>query len=151
MPRPRRSSRTRPVCRFLRSRIASIFHPPVAVPCCGPEPRPQGAVQHPYLSRVPLIFIALLSICGFASAANAPTFHKDIEPILQARCQSCHRPGEVAPMSLITYAEARPWAKAIREAVLAGKMPPWTPNPKYGKFRNDLSLTPGEKEKIVAW
>ncbi len=80
-----------------------------------------------------------------------PTFHKDIEPILQSRCQGCHRPGEVAPMSLLTFQDARPWAKAIRAALLAGKMPPWTPDPKFGKFANDLSLAPGEKEKIVAW
>ena len=85
------------------------------------------------------------------AADAAPAFHKDIEPIFQARCQGCHRPGEVAPMSLLTYKDARPWAKAIRAAVLAGKMPPWTPDPQYGKFTNDLSLAPGEKEKIVAW
>jgi hypothetical protein len=54
-------------------------------------------------------------------------------------------------MSLLTYQEARPWAKAIRAAVLSGKMPPWSPDPRYGKFSNDLSLAPGEKEKIEAW
>ncbi len=79
------------------------------------------------------------------------TFHKDIEPIFQARCQSCHRPGEVAPMPLLKYQDARPWAKAIRAAVITGKMPPWSPDPHYGKFLNDLSLAPGEKEKIVSW
>jgi hypothetical protein len=83
--------------------------------------------------------------------ASALTFHKDIEPIFQARCQSCHRPGEVAPMPLLKYQDARPWAKAIRAAVITGKMPPWSPDPHYGKFLNDLSLAPGEKEKIVAW
>ena len=79
------------------------------------------------------------------------TFHKDIEPIFQARCQGCHRPGEVAPMPLLKYQDARPWAKAIRAAVISGKMPPWSPDPKYGKFLYDLSLAPGEKEKIVSW
>ncbi|HSR08273.1 MAG TPA: cytochrome c [Bryobacteraceae bacterium] len=79
------------------------------------------------------------------------TFHKDIEPIFQARCQGCHRPGEVAPMPLLKYEDARPWAKAIRAAVITGKMPPWSPDPHYGKFLNDLSLAPGEKEKIVSW
>ena len=83
--------------------------------------------------------------------ASAPTFHKDIEPIFQARCQGCHRPGEVAPMPLLKYQDARPWAKAIRAAVITGKMPPWSPDPHYGKFLNDLSLAPGEKEKIVSW
>jgi hypothetical protein len=83
--------------------------------------------------------------------AAALTFHKDIEPIFQAHCQSCHRPGEVAPMPLLKYQDARPWAKAIRAAVITGKMPPWSPDPHVGKFLNDLSLAPGEKEKIVAW
>jgi hypothetical protein len=103
--------------------------------------------------RFGIYLLLALSATGAtaARAAETATFHKDIEPILQARCQGCHRPGEVAPMSLLTYGEARPWAKAIREAVLMGKMPPWSPDPKYGKFRNDLSLAPGEKEKIVAW
>jgi hypothetical protein len=85
------------------------------------------------------------------TAAPAVSFHKDVEPILQNRCQSCHRPGEAAPMSLLTYEQARPWAKAIRAAVLTGKMPPWHADPHYGKFTNDLSLSAGERETIVAW
>lgn len=84
-------------------------------------------------------------------AAASPTFHKDVEPILERRCQSCHRPGEAAPMPLLTYSQTRPWAKAIKSALLTGKMPPWQADPHYGKFTNDLSLAPGEKEKIVAW
>jgi hypothetical protein len=95
--------------------------------------------------------LAAVSHAAFGAAPVTPTFHKDIEPILQNRCQTCHRPGEVAPMSLLTFEDARPWAKAIRAAVLAGKMPPWSPDPKYGKFSNDLSLSSSEKEKIVAW
>jgi hypothetical protein len=97
-----------------------------------------------------LSLVGVMAGASFA-ASSAPTFHKDIEPIFEARCQSCHRPGEVAPMSLLTYKEARPWAKAIRAALLTGKMPPWSPDPHYGKFSNDLSLHAGEKEKIVAW
>jgi hypothetical protein len=84
-------------------------------------------------------------------AAPALTFHKDIEPILQSRCQTCHRVGETAPMPLVTYEEVRPWAKAIRTAVLSGKMPPWHADPHYGKFLNDLSLPAEEKEKLIAW
>jgi hypothetical protein len=84
-------------------------------------------------------------------AAAPVTFHKDVEPILQARCQNCHRPQEAAPMSLLTYEQARPWAKAIRAAVLSGKMPPWQADPRYGHFSNDLSLAPGERETLVAW
>lgn len=83
--------------------------------------------------------------------AASPTFHKDVEPILQKRCQMCHRTGEAAPMSLLTYEQTRPWAKGIRTSVLTGKMPPWTPDPHYGKFSNDLSLSPTEKEILVAW
>ena len=60
------------------------------------------------------------------AAPNAPvTFNKDVLPILQKNCQGCHRPGELAPMSLLTYSDARPWAKAMKEAVLTKKMPPW--------------------------
>lgn len=84
-------------------------------------------------------------------AAIPPTFHKDIEPILQDRCQGCHRPGEVGPMPLLTFQQARPWAKAIRSAVLSGKMPPWQADPRYGKFANDCSLTQAEKDALVAW
>jgi len=100
------------------------------------------------------ILLACAAIAARAADAGrpeSPTFYKDIEPILQNRCQSCHRPGEAAPMSLLTYSDARPWAKAIRAAVLAGKMPPWSPDPKYGKFSNDLSLAPEDRDKLVAW
>jgi hypothetical protein len=94
--------------------------------------------------------IAGLFVPFFCFAAS-PTFHKDVEPILENRCQNCHRPGEAAPMPLLTFQQTRPWAKAIREALLTGKMPPWKADPHYGKFSNDLSLAPGEKETIVAW
>src|ERR1041384_580938 len=86
-----------------------------------------------------------------AAAAKEVTFHKDIEPILQARCQGCHRPGEAAPMSLLTYQEARPWAKAIREAVLLRRMPPWYADPHFGKFANDRSLSQSNIDTLVAW
>lgn len=94
----------------------------------------------------------LASMFGFALGAYAGvTFHKDVEPILQKRCQGCHRPGEAAPMSFLTYAEVRPWAKAIRNAVLQRKMPPWLADPAHGKFANDNSLTPLEREVLSAW
>jgi hypothetical protein len=102
--------------------------------------------------RLPPQALALtIAIAVPAEAAPTPTFHKDIEPIFQSRCQSCHRTGEAAPMPLVTYREARPWAKAIRAAVLTGMMPPWHADPHYGKFSNDLSLSQAEKETIVAW
>jgi hypothetical protein len=78
-------------------------------------------------------------------------FSKDVLPIMQKRCQNCHRPGEVAPMSFLTYQDARPWAKAIREAVLTRKMPPWFADPHYGKFVNDRSLSQDEIDTLVSW
>jgi hypothetical protein len=87
-----------------------------------------------------------------ASAAIAQvTFHKDIEPILQSHCQNCHRPGEAAPMSLLTYESTRPWAKAIKTAVVSKKMPPWFADPRYGHFQNDPSLKAAEIETLAKW
>ena len=93
-----------------------------------------------------------LAIPAFAAtSAKEVTFHKDVVPVLQKRCQGCHRPGEVAPMSFLTYNDARPWAKAIKEAVLLKKMPPWFADPAHGKFENDRSLAPAEAATLVAW
>ena len=86
-----------------------------------------------------------------AQAPAAPTFSKDVAPILQARCQVCHRPGEAAPFSLLTYEQARPWAKAIKAATLQRKMPPWFADPHYGKFSNDSSLRQSEIDTLVKW
>src|SRR5579859_6797016 len=88
--------------------------------------------------------------CGSALTA-APTFYRDVLPILQNRCQECHRPGEVAPMPFLTYRQTRPWAKAIRESVLLKKMPPWFAEPGYGPFSNDRSLSQTEIDTLVAW
>jgi hypothetical protein len=96
----------------------------------------------------------ILSSCAALAAWAAPnpvTFHKDVEPLLQARCQTCHRPGEAAPMSLLTYKEARPWAAAIKQAVLVRKMPPWYADPAHGSFANDRRLSKEEIATLVAW
>ena len=98
----------------------------------------------------------LVGACAalLSHAARAPsqiTFNKEVLTIMQKRCQGCHRPGEVAPMSFLTYSDVRPWAKAIREAVLTRKMPPWFADPHYGKFSNDRSLTKGEIDTLVSW
>jgi len=79
------------------------------------------------------------------------TFNKDVLPILQKNCQSCHRPGEVAPMSLITYNDARPWAKAIKAAVVSKKMPPWLADARFGHFKNDRTLSAEEIGTLTAW
>ena len=82
---------------------------------------------------------------------SGPTFSKDVAPIFYEKCISCHREGEVAPMSLITFREARPWARAIHEKVTTREMPPWHADRRYGDFRNDLSLTQPEIDTIAAW
>lgn len=93
--------------------------------------------------------------CAFTcvTAADRPsvTFTKDVAPVWQKNCQGCHRPGEAAPFSLLSYEQARPWAKAMKEAVRLKKMPPWFADPQYGKFSNDRSLSPKEIETIAAW
>src|SRR5512147_2728697 len=87
-------------------------------------------------------------------ASTAPvgtTFTKDIAPILYKNCAGCHRPGEIAPMSLLDFESARPWAKAIRQAVLSRKMPPWFADPQFGAFANDSRLSDQEISEIKAW
>jgi hypothetical protein len=92
----------------------------------------------------------LLGVAAAASAAT-PTFHKDVLPILQSRCQTCHRSGEIGPMPLMSYQDTRPWAKSIKEAVLLKRMPPWFADPRYGKFSNDHSLTGEQIKTLAAW
>jgi hypothetical protein len=84
-------------------------------------------------------------------SADVPTFNRDVAPILNANCVSCHRPGEIAPMSLLTYKDARPWAKSIRDEVADRAMPPWHADPQHGKFRNDRSLSAADRETLVKW
>jgi hypothetical protein len=92
-----------------------------------------------------------------AKAADGPkgpvTFAKDVAPIFQEKCQTCHRPGEVAPFSLLTYQDARPWVRAIRQKVLARQMPPWHIDKTVGiqKFKNDRSLSNEQIDTIVQW
>jgi hypothetical protein len=103
---------------------------------------------------VPLVGLTLLVILvtqTSVAAEPAPTFAKDVAPIIFGKCATCHRPGEVAPMSLLTYSQVRPWAKAIRGKVVTREMPPWGADPRYGKFSNDRSLTQKEIDTIVTW
>ncbi|HKP84874.1 MAG TPA: cytochrome c [Blastocatellia bacterium] len=81
----------------------------------------------------------------------ALTFSKDIAPIFFKNCISCHRQGEIAPMSLVAYKEVRPWAKAIREKVITREMPPWHPDPGVGHWANDRRMSQKEVDAIVAW
>lgn len=83
--------------------------------------------------------------------APTVTFNKDVLPILQENCQTCHRPGSIAPMSFMTYESTRPWAKAIKAAVVSQKMPPWFADPHYGEFRNAPKLKPADVATLAAW
>ncbi len=86
-----------------------------------------------------------------STAFAAPTFNRDILPIFQKNCQTCHRPGEIGPMPLLTYTETRPWAQAIKVQVATGKMPPWFADPQYGHFANDRRLSAEDVHQIVSW
>ena len=85
------------------------------------------------------------------SAPKEVTFNRDVAPILYKNCVACHRANDIAPMSLMTYKETRPWARAIRDAVVQRKMPPWHADPKVGDFINDPRLADEEIAKIDAW
>src|ERR1700733_9528539 len=87
----------------------------------------------------------------FAANGSNVTFYRDVLPVLQERCQSCHRAGEVGPMAFGAYDQTRPWAKAIKQAVLLGKMPPWYADTPPGRFHNDPRLSKQEVDKLVAW
>jgi len=80
-----------------------------------------------------------------------PTFTKDVAPILQKHCQTCHRPGEAAPFSMLTYEDTLPWAAAMRMVVTRKIMPPWFADPRYGHFANERSLSADEIRTLVAW
>jgi hypothetical protein len=96
-------------------------------------------------------FALALLACSIGVAGQSVTFYRDIVPVLQNNCQTCHRPGEIGPMSFLSYESTRPWAKAIKSAVLSKKMPPWFADPKYGHFSNDNRLKDDEIQKLVAW
>ena len=95
--------------------------------------------------------VAAVSIAMAADTNTVPTFSKDVAPILNKNCVSCHRPGEIAPMSLETYEQARPWAKSIREKVTRGTMPPWHAEEAHGVFVNDRRLSDTDKATLLAW
>ena len=97
------------------------------------------------------VLMLLFAANAVAQKRPSATFTRDVAAILQERCQTCHRPGEAAPFSLLTYQDARPWAKAIKSAVLTRKMPPWFADPHIGKFSNDVSLRQNEIDTIVRW
>jgi mono/diheme cytochrome c family protein len=101
-----------------------------------------------------LVLAGLFLLQSLASAGRpaAPlTFTKDVASIVFSNCAACHRPGEVAPMSLLSYKEVRPWARSIKEKVLSREMPPWGADPHYGEFSNDRRLSQKDIDTIAAW
>jgi hypothetical protein len=105
--------------------------------------------------RIILLMLAM-ALCVALTVEAAPaqvTFSKDVAPIFQAKCQVCHQPNSIAPMSLITYQDARPWARSIKERVASRQMPPWHIDPSVGvqHFKNDMSLTDEQVDTIVRW
>ena len=98
-------------------------------------------------SSVPAAFAA----AGDTDASSRLTYGRDIAPLLAEHCTACHRPGDIAPMSLRTYDEVRPWVKSIRKAVETGVMPPWHADPTYGAWANDRRLSDAERDTLVRW
>jgi mono/diheme cytochrome c family protein len=101
------------------------------------------------------VFTLTLAAAFFAvpksNANEAITFTKNVAPILFKSCAECHRPGEVAPFSVLSYKDVRPWAKSIREKVVSKEMPPWHADPNHGEFLNDRRLTQTEIDTVAAW
>src|SRR5262245_4587538 len=102
--------------------------------------------------------LILLAVAGFvrlavsASAQTTPTFSKDVAPILYANCTNCHRAGEIGPMPLLTYKDARPYARSIATHVQNGSMPPWhADDPSRSHFLNDRSLSAADKDILIKW
>jgi hypothetical protein len=98
-----------------------------------------------------LIFISTSSANNNPKSAKNVTFAKDVAPIFNKNCAECHRPGESAPFSTMSYKDVRPWAKSIKEKVVNRTMPPWHADPQHGQFSNNRSLTQKEIDTIVAW
>ena len=111
-------------------------------------------------SLITVVVIAFLGACCFsllptssasASKKSSATFSKDVAPIFFKNCAECHRAGEAAPMSLLSYKDARPWARSIKEKVATREMPPWHADPHFGQFSNDRRLKQSEIDTIVSW
>jgi len=124
--------------RFTRAAVIAGLTLCTVIGARGAAPEQNGSNARPALSER-------------SESKGVPTFTKDVAPILYKNCVSCHRPGEIAPMSLLTYADARPYAKAIRDEVGEGHMPPWHADPSHGAFANDRSLTVAEKGTLLKW
>ncbi|MGE0887309.1 MAG: cytochrome c [Blastocatellales bacterium] len=115
------------------------------------------------MMRKALLIVIAFAICGAValattnaenegkSAGKEVTFSKDVAPIFFKSCAECHRAGEIAPFSVMSYKEIRPWAKSIKEQVISKEMPPWHADPNHGEWMNDRRLSQTDIDKIVAW
>src|SRR5947209_6668014 len=108
------------------------------------------------IARSTAVILAVIVAVAFLRISMAignadPTFYKDVIPILQQHCQTCHRPGEIAPTSFVSYDDTKRWASAIAEVTRTRKMPPWFADPKYGTFSNDPSVAPHEIAVLSSW
>ena len=110
---------------------------------------------HALLATLAMGTAAAATFVAAPKAADTPprevTFAKDVAPIVYANCVYCHRPGEVAPFSMLSYKDARPWARSIKQRVLNGQMPPWKADPHYGSFQNSKIMSPRDIDTLVAW
>src|ERR1051326_5954274 len=102
-------------------------------------------------SKTLLVITVFLLGARTASAHEDVTFNNQVVRIFQQHCQTCHRPGNIAPFSLMTYTDARPWAASIRREVVLKTMPPWKPVGSHGTFQGERSLTDHEIQAIVQW
>jgi hypothetical protein len=105
------------------------------------------------VASIQLVAVCLLTVAASASNGTSvtPAFYRDVLPILQQHCQSCHREGEPAPMPLVTYEQTKAAATQIKHAVRMRMMPPWFADPSIGHFANDISLKPEQIAAIAAW
>ena len=107
---------------------------------------------HTHRHRFKALLVAAVLLAATAAAAvETPTFSRDVAPILFEKCVQCHRPNQAAPMSLLSYREARPWARGMARAVENRDMPPWSAESEHVVFRNDLSLSPEQIATITSW
>ena len=109
------------------------------------------AARRPHGLCAPVLALMFLTAARTAPGQTLPTFTRDVAPILFEHCAGCHRPGRFAPFSVLTFEAARPWARAIREQVVSGKMPPWKPEPGYGDFVAPRRLTPEQIAVLERW
>ena len=115
-------------------------------------------IQRRYSFALALVFSVMMSLAWLANTnasgsknAKAVTYSKDVAPIFNKQCAECHRPGESAPFSTLSYKDVRPWAKSIKEKVANRTMPPWHADAHVGKFANDRTMSQAEIDTIVAW